>query len=398
MVCASGSGPVGGVVSVEPGDADALLVSWTRVGHRRVYSHADGGVGCVSQEAKRPGGAFSRGERVGAGVCLDLYDERDVRWQDDVAGCLVEVAGCLGHGDGQGQVCAVVVRPGVEVVLEGQGDAGAAVGGFYGDVVGHGHVVEDRVGVVVEAESGDPVGLLLVGSDERGPYEIAVALRPYQFPVQAVVPAGEGFWERNEGWVGDLLGEQGADRLCFFFRRGWADVEVARARPGRRDAGPAAGGAAGECSQGVQGAGDVEGHGLSPCLGRGGLSVVASSGPGGSSSRSRGSVGVGAPAGPGGRAPGRAFSRRLIIPRRVVGAGGRISESCGGVMRIGGWSFTGWRRRSGAALGVVLGCDLVVWTAAGWSRPVGWVMAGVAACAVALVVVMRVVGGRGGGR
>ena len=71
MVCASGSGPVGGVVSVEPGDADALLVSWTRVGHRRVYSHADGGVGCVSQEAKRPGGAFSRGERVGAGVCLD---------------------------------------------------------------------------------------------------------------------------------------------------------------------------------------------------------------------------------------------------------------------------------------------------------------------------------------
>ncbi len=67
-------------------------------------------------------------------------------------------------------------------------------------------------------------------------------------------------------------------------------------------------------------------------------------------------------------------------------------------MRIGGWSFTGWRRRSGAALGVVLGCDLVVWTAAGWSRPVGWVMAGVGACAVALVVVMRVVGGRGGGR
>ena len=55
-------------------------------------------------------------------------------------------------------------------------------------------------------------------------------------------------------------------------------------------------------------------------------------------------------------------------------------------MRIGGWSFTGWRRRSGAALGVVLDCDLVVWTASGWSRPVGWVMAGVAAYAVALVV------------
>ena len=99
------------------------------------------------------------------------------------------------------------------------------------------------------------------------------------------------------------LGEQGADRLCFFFRRGWADVEVARARPGRRDAGPAAGGAAGECSQGVQGAGDVEGHGLSPCLGRGGPSVVASSGPGGSSSRSRGPAGAPTPMGPGGKAP-----------------------------------------------------------------------------------------------
>lgn len=65
-------------------------------------------------------------------------------------------------------------------------------------------------------------------------------------------------------------------------------------------------------------------------------------------------------------------------------------------MRIGGWSFTGWRRRSGAALGVVLGCDLVVWTASGWSRPVAWVMVAVGAGAVALVVVMRVVDGRGG--
>lgn len=283
----------GSVVSVEECDAGEVLVAWTRVGRRRVYSHADGGVGCVSQEVKGPGGAFVGGEGVGSSVCLDLYDERDVRWQDDVVGCLVEVAGCLVHWDGEDQVCAVVARPGCEPVLEGQGDALASVGGFYGEVVDHGDVVKDRLGVVVESESSRVVGFLFGGSDEGGSYEVAVAPRSYQFPVQVVVPVGEGFWERNEAWVGDLFGDEGVDRLYFFLRRGGSDVEPGGLAP-----------AGGPVEESCQGAEDVASHGGFPFSGTAGGSRL-SSWPGGG----------GAPSGLGGRAPGRASSRpHLIVP------------------------------------------------------------------------------------
>ena len=261
------------VVSVEELDVQDVVFAPVRVGHRLVYSHADGGVGCLVEDAKRPGGAFFRGESVGACVCLDLHDERDVRWEEDVVGCLVEVAGRLVHWDGEDQVCAMVARPGAEVVLDGQGGAGSAVGGFYGDVVDHGDVVEDHLGVVVRCGSYEAVGLLFGGSDEGGSYEVAVAPSSYQFPVQVVVPVGQDFWERNEVWVRDLFGEEGADRLYFFLRRGGSDVESGGSCPaGGGDVG-VAGGLAEEVCEGFE---DVVSHGGSPFLEHGGGSVVAS--------------------------------------------------------------------------------------------------------------------------
>lgn len=248
---------------VEDIPADDVVTCPARCGQRLVYTNADGQPGCISEDVKRPGGVFVRGEFGGSAVCLDLHDERDTRWLEDVAGCLVEVAGRLGGWDGDDQVCAVVTRPGVEPVLEGGGDAGAPVGGFYGEVVDHGYVVEDRVSVVVEAVSFKPLGFLLVGADEGGPYEITVAPSSYQFPVQVVVPAGDGFWERNVAWFGDLLGDECPDCLYFFFRRGWVDVEVFSSRSGaggRR--GRLSGGSAEDASDGL-GDGAGQGHGNS---------------------------------------------------------------------------------------------------------------------------------------
>ena len=302
------------VASVEECDASGLSVAWTRVGHRRVYSHADGGVGCVCEEVKGPGGAFVGGVGVGSSVCLDLYDERNVRWEEGVVGCLVEVAGRLVHWDGEDQVCAVVVRPGVEVVLDGQGGSGSAVGGFYGDVVGHSDVLEDRLGVVVESESFRVVCFLFGGADEGSSYEVAVAPSSYQFPVQVVVPVGDGFWERNEVWVRDLFGEEGTDCLYFFLRRGGSDVKSGGSCPaGGGDVG-VAGGPAEEISEGFE---DVVSHGGSPFSEHGGQSVVASLGCGG-----RSVVALVGPVGGfcwswwlGGRAPGLASSHQPpIIP------------------------------------------------------------------------------------
>ena len=261
------------VVSVEELDVQDVVFAPVRVGHRLVYSHADGGVGCLVEDAKRPGGAFFRGESVGACVCLDLHDERDVRWEEDVVGCLVEVAGRLVHWDGEDQVCAMVARPGAEVVLDGQGGAGSAVGGFYGEAVGHGDVVEDHLSVVVRCGSYEAVGLLFGGSDEGGSYEVAVAPSSYQFPVQVVVPVGQDFWERNEVWIRDLFGEEGTDRLYFFLRRGGSDIESGGSCPaGGGDVG-VAGGPAEEVCEGFE---DVVSHGGSPFLKHGGGSVVAS--------------------------------------------------------------------------------------------------------------------------
>lgn len=322
-------GAVGGrswaecVVSVEELDAQDVVFAPVRVGHRLVYSHADGRVGCLVEDAKRPGGAFFRGESVGACVCLDLHDERDVRWEEDVVGCLVEVAGRLVHWDGEDQVCAVVARPGVEVVLDGQSGALAPVGGFYGEAVDHGHVAEDHLGVVVRCGSYEVVGLLFGGSDEGGSYEVAVAPSSYQFPVQVVVPVGQDFWERNEVWVRDLFGEEGVDCLYFFLRRGGSDVEFGGSCPAGGDDVGVAGRPAEEVSEGFE---DVVSHGGSPFLEHGGGSVVASVGRGGWSVVAlMGSVGGfcwswwpgggGASPGRGGRAPRLASSHTSpIVP------------------------------------------------------------------------------------
>lgn len=160
-----------------------------------------------------------------------LYDERDVRLEDQVAGFLVECARRVVGDYGQDEVSVVVCRPGVAETLDLQSDAFMPVCGVYGDGLAHGHVPQDGLRGLVcaggDALAGEHLTGCLYGWAEQGcAYEAVVLPRPYQRRPECTVVVD---WAGGHGGFDaclDLLGEQDAGFLCFAVRRCGADLDL----------------------------------------------------------------------------------------------------------------------------------------------------------------------------
>lgn len=206
--------------------SDVLVVNALRRGARWVWPDGDSRAALGLERLDGPYRVARGGDHHGELTCLDLVDDGLAGFGDRVSGVLKELAARVVHGYGYGDVCVALLRPGFDPGQHCGGGAVLSVAGFYGDFVDHQDPVEDEACVVVTSVGKRFVGCLLVSSDERCSYQVAVCPRAYEGGADAVVVDVGLFGMLNEIVVSDMLGQEAADCFYVFFRSSWGDVEL----------------------------------------------------------------------------------------------------------------------------------------------------------------------------
>lgn len=203
-----------------------------RVLGRAILSEMDGEPVRLADYADRPlavPGCLAAGAEVdqaagSRGVVVDLYHGDDVRWQDVVAGFLVESQRLVGRDDGQHEASVVLCRPGVAEALDLESDAFTPVFRCDGDALGDGYRAQGHLCGVLDAVRHESVGCLFVWHDERACYEAVLSPRAYQRRPKRVVVVGEGLWQAVVPAMLDLFGQQCPDFVCLHLRFDGPDV------------------------------------------------------------------------------------------------------------------------------------------------------------------------------
>lgn len=204
-----------------------------RSGNRWCLTDGQGRLACLSELVDRPGGVSYDWQGDSGLAVLELHDERDIRFKDEVTRACVEAARRIGDWDGDDGLRAVCFCPAGQGEFEVQAQALPAGFGVDGDAMDHCHVREDLLGLLVGRGIGsqDVPGVFNVWSDETGAYKAAILPYAKDLGVETVFVRD---WPGREGhsqWLGEFFGQQADGCVTFLLRRYWPDSGSSR-RPG----------------------------------------------------------------------------------------------------------------------------------------------------------------------
>ena len=184
----------------------------------------EGRVCRLADYSERPAGAGHRAvDREYADgslpVVRDLDDERDQRWERDVAGFLVHAAGLVVGWDAQDEASVVVCGPCVDGVLDPGSDAFAPSLGRDRDPLNHAAASFEGLRCIVHPSRREVLGVLAVWHDERTSYQAVLGPRPYKRRPVQILRVRDGLWQRLVPSMLDLFGQEVPDHVCLHLAR-----------------------------------------------------------------------------------------------------------------------------------------------------------------------------------
>lgn len=208
----------------DPLDGRAAVVVAPARSFHVPLTDGEGRVCRLADYSERPAGAGHRAvDREYADgslpVVRDLDDERDQRWERDVAGFLVHAAGLVVGWDAQDEASVVVCGPRVDGVLDPGSDAFAPSLGRDRDPLDHAAASFEGLRCIVRPSRREVLGVLAVWHDERASYQAVLGPRPYKRRPVQILRVRDGLWRRLVPSMLDLFGQKVPDHVCLHLVR-----------------------------------------------------------------------------------------------------------------------------------------------------------------------------------